>query len=111
METITWQEFEKVELRVGRVIKIEDFPEAKKPAYKLEIDFGNEIGIKKSSAQLTKLYTKEQLLDRLVVCVVNFPTKQIANFHSECLTTGFDSEKGVVLLQPEQDVPLGSKLA
>lgn len=110
MQTITWQEFEKVELRVGRVIKVEDFPEARKPAYKLEIDFGKEIGVKKSSAQLTKLYSKEQLLGRLVVCVINFPVKQIANFHSECLTTGFNTEIGVVLLQPEQDVPLGSKL-
>ncbi|MDO8553885.1 MAG: tRNA-binding protein [Candidatus Micrarchaeota archaeon] len=110
METITWNDFEKVELRVGKVIKVEDFPEARKPAYKLEIDFGKEIGIKKSSAQFTKLYTKEQLLGRLVVCVVNFPVKQIANFYSECLTTGFNTEKGIVLLQPEQDVPLGSKV-
>ncbi len=110
MQTITWQEFEKVELCVGRVIKVEDFPEAKKPAYKLEIDFGKEIGVKKSSAQLTKLYTKEQLLNRLVVCVINFPIKQVANFYSECLTTGFNTKNGVVLLQPEQDVPLGTKV-
>ncbi|MBI5227121.1 tRNA-binding protein [Candidatus Micrarchaeota archaeon] len=111
MSTITWGDFEKVELRIGRVVKVEDFPEAKKPAYKLEIDFGPAIGLKKSSAQLTKLYSKEQLLGRLVLCVINFPIKQIANFHSECLTTGFVTEKGVVLAMPEQDVPLGSKLA
>lgn len=108
---ITWDEFLKVDLRIGKVIKVEDFPEAKKPAYKLTIDFGPEIGIRKSSGQYTKLYTKEQILGRLVLCVINFPPKQIANFQSECLTTGFVTEKGVVLAQPEQDVPLGSRLA
>jgi len=108
---ITWKDFEKIELRVGRVVSVERFPEAKKPAYKLEIDFGPEIGIKKSSAQITQLYSAEKLLGRLVICVINFPPKQIANFYSECLTTGFVSEKGVVLAIPEQDVPLGAKLA
>ena len=111
MNQITWSDFEKIELRVGKIIKAEDFPEAKKPAYKLEIDFGPVIGKKKSSAQFTKLYTKEQMLGRLVLCVINFPVKQIANFHSECLTTGFVTDKGVVLAMPEQDVPLGTKLA
>jgi tRNA-binding protein len=108
---ITWDDFEKVDLRVGMVILVEDFPEAKKPAYKLTIDFGPEVGIKRSSGQYTKLYTKEQLLGRLVICVINFPPKQIANFYSECLTTGFITENGVVLAEPERDVPLGSKLA
>ncbi len=110
-ETITWQDFEKVEMRVGRVVAVDDFPEARKPSYKLTIDFGPEIGTKRSSAQITKLYKKEGLIGRLVVCVINFPPKQIANFHSECLTTGFVTDKGVVLLEPEQDVPLGCKVA
>ncbi|MFH1785187.1 MAG: tRNA-binding protein [Candidatus Micrarchaeota archaeon] len=108
---ITWNDFLKVDLRVGKIIAVDDFPEARKPAYKLTIDFGPEIGIKKSSGQYTKLYTKEQLLGRLVLCVINFPPKQIANFQSECLTTGFVTDKGVVLAQPEQDIPLGSRLA
>ena len=111
MFEITWDDFQKIELRVGRIIWVGNFPEAKKPAFKLEIDFGPGIGIKKSSAQITKLYTQEQLLGRLVVCVINFPPKQIANFRSECLTTGFVTEAGVVLLQPDREVPLGAKLA
>ena len=111
MEQITWQDFEKVELRIGTVTKVEDFPEAKKPAYKLWIDFG-EFGVKQSSAQLTKLYKKEELLGRQVLCVINFPVKQIANFKSEVLTTGFVLENGeVVLAQPERKVPNGAKLA
>ena len=111
MKEITWQEFEDVDLRVGTIIKIDDFPEAKKPAYKLEIDLG-ELGIKKSSAQLTKLYKKEDLINKQVLCVVNFPKKQIGSFMSEVLTTGFVLENGeVVLAQPERKVPNGSKLA
>ncbi len=112
METITWQDFEKVELRAGTIIEVNDFPKARKPAYKLLIDFGSEIGIKRSSAQITKLYTKEQLLGKQVICVTNFPPRQIADFMSEVLTTGFILEDGeVVLSEPQQKVPNGSLLA
>lgn len=112
METITWQDFEKVELRAGTIIEVNDFPKARKPAYKLLIDFGIEIGIKRSSAQITKLYTKEQLLGKQVICVTNFPPRQIADFMSEVLTTGFILEDGeVVLSEPQQKVPNGSLLA
>lgn len=110
MQEITWSDFEKVELRVGTIIDVQDFPEARKPAYKLAIDFG-ELGTKKSSAQITKHYTKEDLLGRQVVCVINFPPKQIGPFISECLTTGFADENGdIVLTQPERKVPNGSKM-
>jgi tRNA-binding protein len=111
MQTITWDEFTKVELRVGRVISAKPFPEARKPAYILEVDFGEELGIKKSSAQLTALYKPEELVGRLVVAVVNFPKKQIGPFMSECLVTGFHNENGeVALCVPDKSVPLGSKL-
>ena len=108
---LSYAEFRRVDIRVGRVVAVDDFPEARKPAYKLRIDFGAEIGIKKSSAQATKHYTKEELLNRLVVAVVNFPPKQIGPYMSEVLTLGVpDAENGVVLLLPERDVPLGGRM-
>lgn len=111
MQTIQWSDFEKVELRVGRIIKVEIFPEARKPAYILHIDFGPEFGIKKSSAQITGHYQVETLVGKLVVGVLNFPKKQIGSIRSECLITGFRDEKGeVVLTVPDKEVPLGSKL-
>ena len=111
METISWDEFTKVELRVGRIISAKPFPEARKPAYILEVDFGEELGIKKSSAQITHLYKPEDLIGKLVVGVINFPKKQIGPFMSECLVTGFHNEKGeVTLCVPDQSVPLGAKL-
>jgi len=106
---ISWQDFEKVDLRVGTILSAEDFPEANKPAYKLEIDFG-ELGIKKSSAQITKLYTKEELVGRQVLAVTNFPPKQVANFMSECLVTGFITDEGVVLASIDKKVENGLKL-
>jgi tRNA-binding protein len=111
MEQITINDFDKIDMRVGRIVKVEDFPKARKPAYKLWIDFG-ELGIKKSSAQLTLLYTKEDLLDRLVVAVVNFPPRQVADFSSEVLVLGAVSDgDDVILLQPDRPVPLGWKIA
>jgi tRNA-binding protein len=111
MGEISWRDFENVELCVGTIIKVEDFPEAKKPAYKLLIDFGA-LGIKKSSAQITKLYSKEHLLGKQILCVTNFPPKQIGNFISEVLTTGIITENGdVVLVHPERKVTNGLKLA
>jgi tRNA-binding protein len=110
-ETISWNDFEKVELRAGTIIRAEDFPEAKKPAYKLWINLGEQLGIKKSSAQITKLYTKEELGGTQVICVTNFAPRQVANFISEVLVTGFVLEDGeVVLARPQQTVPDGAKL-
>lgn len=111
METIEWSDFEKVELRIGTIIEVDDFPEAKKPAYKLKIDLGPEIGIKKSSAQITKFYKKEDLVGRQVLCVVNFKPRQVGPFMSEVLTTGLILEEGVVLVEPQRKVPNGAKLA
>lgn len=111
MTTITWDDFTKVDLRVGRIISAEEFPQARKPAYILHVDFGPEVGIRKSSAQITAVYTREELVGKLVVGVVNFPPKQIGPIRSECLVTGFHNERGeVVLCMPEREVPLGAKL-
>ncbi len=111
MQTIEWQDFEKVELRVGKVVKAEIFKEARKPAYILHVDFGETIGVRKSSAQITELYSTEELLGRLVIGVVNFPKKQIGPLMSECLITGFhDTEGRVALCVPDKEVPLGAKL-
>ena len=107
---ITYQDFEKVDLRVGTITEVENFPEAKKPAYKLKIDLGEEIGIKNSSAQVTGVYSKQELIGKQVVCVVNFPKKQIGPFISEVLTTGFDSDNGVVLTTVDKKVKDGTKL-
>ncbi|MBN2616126.1 MAG: tRNA-binding protein [Bacteroidales bacterium] len=111
MQTIQWNDFEKVELRVGKIVRAEVFTEARKPAYILHVDFGPEFGIKKSSAQITEHYDVETLPGMLVVGVLNFPSKQIGPIQSECLITGFADENGhVVLSVPDKDVPLGSKL-
>ena len=111
MQTIEWQDFEKVELRVGKVVEAEIFKEARKPAYILHVDFGDEIGVKKSSVQITEMYDVVDLVGRLVVGVVNFPKKQIGPLMSECLITGFHNSAGeVVLCIPDKDVPLGAKL-
>lgn len=108
---ITWDDFTKVELRVGRIVIAEVFKEARKPAYRLQVDFGPEIGVKKSSAQITQRYTPEALVGRLVVAVVNFPSKQIGPLMSECLVTGFhDAEGHVALCIPDAEVPLGTRL-
>lgn len=110
METINWNDFEKIELRVGTILEVLDFPKARKPAYKLKIDFGP-LGIKMSSAQITKHYTPETLIGRQVIAVINFPQKQIADFMSQCLVTGFADENGdIVLTAVERAVPNGSKL-
>ncbi len=111
MDTIEWQDFAKVELRVGKIIGAEVYAKARKPAYILQVDFGEELGIKKSSAQITELYSPESLIGRLVVGVVNFPKKQIGPFMSECLITGFhDAQGDVVLCVPDKEAPLGAKL-
>lgn len=111
METITFDDFMRVELRVGRIVSASVFKEARKPAYVLHVDFGEEVGIKKSSAQITGLYQPDALIGKLVVGVVNFPRKQVGPLMSECLVTGFHNEHGeVALCVPDQPVPLGTRL-
>ena len=108
---ITFPDFDRVDIRVGRIVRAEDFPETRKPAYKLLIDFGPEIGTRKSSAQLTRRYAREELEGRLVVAVVNFPPRQIGPFMSEVLTLGVPDEEGnVVLLVPDKNVPVGARM-
>lgn len=108
---LTWDEFERTDMRVGTIIEVNDFPEARKPAFQLTIDFGAEIGIRKSSAQITKRYKKEDLLNRQIVAVVNFPKKQIGKFMSECLVLGAVGEEGdVILLAPDFKIPNGLRI-
>lgn len=108
---LTWEEFEKTEMRVGTIIEVNDFPEARKPAYQLTIDFGTEIGVRKSSAQITQRYAKEDLAGRQIVAVVNFPKKQIGKFMSECLVLGAVGQEGdVILLAPDFKVENGLRI-
>ena len=108
---ISWEDSEKVELRVGTIVDVQAFPEARKPAYKLKVDFGPELGVRKSSAQITDLYDRESLLGKQVLAVTNFPPKQIGPFLSECLVTGVQTEDGAVtLVSPDTPVPNGRKL-
>jgi tRNA-binding protein len=110
MNQISWSDFEKIEIRVGTILEVEDFPNARKPAYQLQIDFG-EWGIKKSSAQIVKLYSKEELLGKQIIAVMNFPPKQIANFFSECLVMGiYNEDNDVVLLTPDKKINNGCKV-
>ncbi len=111
MKEISWQQFEMVELRAGTIIEVEDFPEARVPAFKVKVDFGPELGVRKSSAQITDLYSKEELPGKQILAVVNFPPKQIGPFRSEFLLAGFYREdKSVVLAVPEREVQNGAKL-
>lgn len=108
---ISWADFEKIDMRAGTIIEVSDFPEARKPAYKLLIDFGKELGLKRSSAQITALYQKDELLRRQVIAVVNFPPRRIAGFSSECLVMGiYDENNNVILLQPGKPVTNGMKI-
>lgn len=110
MDSISWSDFEKIELRAGTVVEVNNFPEARKPAFKLKIDFGEEIGIKQASAQITDHYASGDLLGKQVICVLNFPPKQIGPFISECLVTGLYKEDGsVVLAVPDREVSNGAK--
>ena len=111
MNTIAWNDFEKVEMRIGTIIDANDFPKANKPAYQLTIDFGVEIGIRKSSAQITKRYAKEELVGKQIIAVVNFPTKQIGNFMSECLVLGsVGNDNDIVLLSSDMKVENGLRV-
>jgi tRNA-binding protein len=107
---ISWEDFEKIDIRSGTIVEVSDFPKARKPSYKMKIDFG-ELGIKQSSAQITKFYVKEELVGSQVIAVVNFPPKQIADFFSECLVLGiYTNEKDVVLLRPDREVGNGWRI-
>ncbi|RAJ07479.1 tRNA-binding protein [Arenibacter echinorum] len=110
-ETITWPDFSKIDMRVGTIIEIKDFPEARKPAYQVQVDFGKEIGIRKTSAQITHRYSKDELLGKQIIAVINFPKKQIANFMSECLILGAVDGSDVILLRPEAEVDNGLKIS
>ena len=109
--TISWEDFSKIDMRTGTVTAVYDFPEARNPSFKLDIDFGPEIGVKKTSAQITEKYDKEDIVGLQVIAVVNFPKKQIANFMSECLILGAVENSSVVLLQPQLTVPNGLKIS
>jgi tRNA-binding protein len=111
MPAITWSDFEKIDIRSGTITEVKDFPKARKPAYQLWIDFGSELGIKRSSAQITALYKKEELLNRTIIAVINFPPKQIADFISECLVLGvYDENNDVILLQADRSVKNGQRI-
>ena len=111
MSTISWSDFEKIDIRCGTIVEVKDFPKARKPSYQLWIDFGTDLGIKRSSAQVTHFYKKEELLNRQVIAVTNFPPKQIADFFSECLVLGvYDENNNVILLQPERAVNNGQRI-
>lgn len=110
VELIDYRDFEKIDIRVGKIVEVEDFPQAKNPSYKLKIDLGKEIGIKKSCAQLVAAYKKEDLLGKLVLCVINFPPRQIGPAISEVLTLGVPGEKGCVLITSDKEVNVGGKL-
>lgn len=108
---LTWQDFAKVDMRVGTIIEVNNFPEARKPAYQLKIDFGKEIGVLKTSAQITKRYLKEDLFGKQTIAVINFPKKQIANFMSECLLLGAVNGDEVIIIQPEAKIENGLKVS
>lgn len=110
MKTITWSDFESVDIRTWTIIDVQEFPEARNPAYKVWVDFGEEVGIKKTSAQISQLYTREELIGKQILGVVNFPVKQIGNFMSEFLITGVQTEKGIILSSVEQWTSNGLKL-
>ena len=111
MTNLTWEDYNKIDLRVGTIIEVNDFPEAIKPAYQIKVDLGENIGIKQSSAQITELYTKDELINKQVIVIINFPPKKIGPFISECLITGFyKDEKRVVLATTDLKVPNGSSL-